>query len=197
MKSMFMAYSVGEPVTSVRSRRSAPRSAAGAGARQHTEMPHGSDSQPSGLATSYRGVRSAARPRELEPPRARSQDWQSIRRALNEIAYFQANQRQIGRLNMDECCKSPKGRSPASRRQACPECGVAGIAVGEPTIAHHLSTPASWTPSAARHFFCASPTCDTVYFGDDGSRITRDRLHTRVGIKDRSEEHTSELQSRP
>lgn len=85
---------------------------------------------------------------------------------------------------MDECCKSPKGRSPASSRQACPECGVAGIAVGEPTIAHHLSTPASWTPSAARHFFCASPTCDTVYFGDDGSRITRDRLHTRVGIKD-------------
>lgn len=85
---------------------------------------------------------------------------------------------------MDQSGKTREKHTTSARRSACPECGTGSQEVSEQTIVRHLSTPASWEPSAARHYFCANPGCDTVYFGDDGSRIPRAMLHTRVGIKD-------------
>jgi len=39
-------------------------------------------------------------------------------------------------------------------------------------------------PGAARYFFCEDPACDVVYFGDDGSTLSKSRLRTRVGVKE-------------
>ncbi len=78
--------------------------------------------------------------------------------------------------------------SPRSAKQACPACGRAGAEVSARTIAHHIAAAWRWTPSAERHFFCASPACQVVYFGADGATIRQAQLRTRVGIKDADEE---------
>lgn len=52
------------------------------------------------------------------------------------------------------------------------------------TIAHHIKEPWAWTPSASRYFFCEDPNCEAVYFGDDGSLISKRQPRTLVGIKE-------------
>lgn len=85
---------------------------------------------------------------------------------------------------MDNCCTVSEPRASHSRKHPCPTCGVGCTDVSADTIIHHLSQPSNWSPCAGRYCFCASPDCDVVYVGSDGSTITRDALRTRVGIKE-------------
>lgn len=41
-----------------------------------------------------------------------------------------------------------------------------------------------WRQTAKRFFFCDDPSCDVVYFGDDGSTILKQQLRTGVGVKE-------------
>lgn len=89
-----------------------------------------------------------------------------------------------GRTQMEKCCAVSPARPLYADRKSCPDCGTAATLVAEDTIRNHLKTPWNWTPRAGRHHFCPSPDCDTVYFSDDGTRLGREALRTRIGIKE-------------
>jgi hypothetical protein len=54
------------------------------------------------------------------------------------------------------------------------------------TILHHIKRPWAWEEKTQGYYFCADPDCDVVYFGDDGSVITRSQVRTTVGVKETS-----------
>jgi hypothetical protein len=56
------------------------------------------------------------------------------------------------------------------------------------TISHHIREPWAWVPTAARYFFCKDPECEVVYFGDDGSTISKSQLRTPLGVKERADD---------
>lgn len=87
---------------------------------------------------------------------------------------------------MSNCCSSPDGNNAHPNKIRCPADGNECMEVSVRTIIHHLKTPWSWTPFAAHYFFCDSPGCDVVYFGDDHSVIRKSQLRTAVGVKEPS-----------
>lgn len=86
---------------------------------------------------------------------------------------------------MGDCCPSSgcDARHPQKRR--CPVNGAECSEVSVRTIAHHIREPWGWTPSDEHYYFCDAPDCDAVYFGDDGSVVSKSMLRTRVGAKER------------
>jgi hypothetical protein len=54
-------------------------------------------------------------------------------------------------------------------------------------MAHHLKQAWVWNEGDCRHFFCDTPGCDVVYFGEDGSVIRKSAVRTTVGAKDASD----------
>lgn len=85
---------------------------------------------------------------------------------------------------MADCCRSACGGSSPANKHACPENVLEYTEVSTRTIIHHLKQPWRWAVTAHRYYFCDNPSCDVVYFGDDGSVIHRDDLRTAVGIKE-------------
>lgn len=51
--------------------------------------------------------------------------------------------------------------------------------------------PWRWNAKQQSYYFCDDPDCDVVYFGQDDSVITRDKLRTRVGVKQNSPDATA------
>jgi len=88
--------------------------------------------------------------------------------------------------DMSDCRSMPSRDSGHPKKQRCPANGQEYAEVSARTIAHHVKESWAWTPRAERYFFCADPACDVVYFGDDGSVLTKSQLRTRVGAKERT-----------
>jgi hypothetical protein len=74
------------------------------------------------------------------------------------------------------------------KKHHCPVNGHEYSDVVARTIAHHLKNAWDWKPTANRYFFCDDPSCDVVYFGDDGSTILKTELRTSLGVKESSED---------
>ena len=85
---------------------------------------------------------------------------------------------------MADCCSTPETNTSAATKHPCPLDGKECAEVSARTIAYHLREVWKWTATAERYFFCADPACPVVYFGSDGSTITKNQLRTRVGLKD-------------
>lgn len=88
---------------------------------------------------------------------------------------------------MSDCCSSP-GATAAPHKRNCPASGTESAEVSPRTLLHHLKAPWAWEAKAQRYFFCADPACDVVYFGEDGSTLSKADLRTIVGIKDTSDD---------
>ena len=86
---------------------------------------------------------------------------------------------------MTTCCASCSC-SATPRKHPCPVNGHEYAEVSARTIAHHIKKAWSWRQTANRYFFCSDPSCDVVYFGDDGSTIVRSQMRTPVGVKEAS-----------
>jgi len=86
---------------------------------------------------------------------------------------------------MSDCC-SPSCQTDAPRKRKCPASGVEGVEVSMTTILHHVKSPWTWQARQQGYYFCADPECDVVYFGEDGSTITKSELRTTVGVKEAS-----------
>jgi hypothetical protein len=89
---------------------------------------------------------------------------------------------------MSECCSSSGCNDIHPKKQRCPVNGHECSEVGVRTIAHHIKEAWHWQSTAKRYFFCDDPTCELVYFGDDGSRILKSQLRTPVGVKEVSDD---------
>ncbi len=86
---------------------------------------------------------------------------------------------------MSECCSSTRKTSPP-RKHKCPVNGIEYPAVSLRTILHHIQRPWAWTASDQEYYFCADPSCDVVYFGENGKVITKSQMRHPVGIKENS-----------
>lgn len=83
---------------------------------------------------------------------------------------------------MSDCCSSAQ-----PKKSRCPACGNECAEVSARTMAHHLKQAWTWQDRGCRYFFCGSPACEVVYFGEDGSVIGNAAVRTPVGAKDASD----------
>lgn len=80
-------------------------------------------------------------------------------------------------------------RCPESSEKSTPGTGVCPIdskpyaLVKFETLLHHIKNPNEKDLKQQGYYFCSSPDCNVVYFGEDKSIITRDELHQDVGQK--------------
>ena len=89
---------------------------------------------------------------------------------------------------MANCCSSSGCTVTHPTKNRCPANGHEYSEVSATTITHHLKESWSWMKTANRYFFCDDPSCEVVYFGDDGSTIPKSKLRTSVGIKEASDD---------
>ena len=73
-----------------------------------------------------------------------------------------------------------------SNKRCCPHNGLSYSAVSIETVRHHLKKPLADTLTGQHYFFCDSPDCDVVYFGDDDSVLLNTDMQTPVGQKHRA-----------
>jgi len=89
---------------------------------------------------------------------------------------------------MSDCCESDGAEDRRARKRPCPLNGRACAEVPIDTIFHHVHEAWRWVPTAPHYFFCDDPSCELVYFGDDGSSIPKSQMRTLVGVKAASDE---------
>lgn len=87
---------------------------------------------------------------------------------------------------MGDCCSSSGCDVKHPKKRRCPVSGSECPEVSVRTILHHIKAAWQWTPSAEHYYFCGDADCDVVYFGDDGSLVSRSGLRTRVGQKEQA-----------
>lgn len=85
---------------------------------------------------------------------------------------------------MSDCCHSACTTEMPSKTHVCPINGQEYKPVSLRTILHHISSPWVWVEKQQGYYFCDDPNCDVVYFGEDGSVITKAEIRTTVGIKE-------------
>lgn len=95
---------------------------------------------------------------------------------------------------MSDCCtiqESGGGCEPllsdknaSTRTQAgCSDCGTGGLPVERQTILHHVRHEHLDRVNSEAYRFCPGPQCEVVYYGDDGTRFTKDDLRELVAAK--------------
>lgn len=89
---------------------------------------------------------------------------------------------------MTDCCSKDSPGSSSPRKKCCP--GHGGDCSGVPykTVLHHISEPWSLQLKDQAWYFCDNADCDVVYFALDDTVINKDRLRTRLGVKDKSDD---------
>lgn len=92
---------------------------------------------------------------------------------------------------MGNCCSSGSKQSSADATEIpgtahCPADGRSCRRVELRTVLHHLKRPHANRPTTQGYYFCDNQECDVVYFGQDGSVITRHDVRSEVGQKSRS-----------
>ena len=87
---------------------------------------------------------------------------------------------------MSDCCSTSCNSNQLPNKYKCPVNGQEYKQVALKTILHHIKEPWKWTGKQQSYYFCDDPDCDVVYFGEDDSTVTRNKLRTLVGIKEKS-----------
>jgi len=87
-------------------------------------------------------------------------------------------------MSMD-CCAA--GKHQAVGQTACPSCATVGRVVADETIHAMLEPTQALSLLAIGRRFCGTPSCEIVYYGDDGRAVTKDEIPIRVGLKERED----------
>lgn len=69
------------------------------------------------------------------------------------------------------------------KKAVCPVNGQDYHRVERKTLLHHLQKPWQVELPEQGYYFCDSPDCDVVYFGQDKQTFTQVELRTLVGLK--------------
>jgi hypothetical protein len=67
---------------------------------------------------------------------------------------------------------------------ACPSCGAAGRPVADKTIRAILTPAHASSMLAVERRFCRTPSCEVVYYREDGRAIAKREVPVRVGLKE-------------
>lgn len=81
------------------------------------------------------------------------------------------------------CCPAPVA---AEGRPACSGCSTTGALVDLPTVKALLIESALARLNSAVFYFCADPSCATVYFSADGQRFVTTELRVSVWHKEQA-----------
>lgn len=84
-----------------------------------------------------------------------------------------------------DCCAVSKQL--ALGETACPSCATVGRVVGDETIEAILNPTQAHALLAVGRWFCGTPSCEVVYYGDDGRTLTKREIPFRVGLKERED----------
>ncbi len=84
-----------------------------------------------------------------------------------------------------DCCSVAKKH--AASGSACPSCGIGGRVVADETIEAILEPAQALSLLAVGRRFCRTPSCEVVYYGDDGRAVTKSEIPIRVGLKERQD----------
>ena len=82
---------------------------------------------------------------------------------------------------MPDCCET---RVRAPRRAPCPITGTSGTRVGLQTVKAILKDSSLRRFRPATYYFCSEPTCDVVYFSQQGELYSKDDVRTTVWQKE-------------
>lgn len=83
------------------------------------------------------------------------------------------------------CCCSGTNNERRPATEFCAECGGKGRVVERRTLDHLLRASVQRSLGAGPYYFCATPTCEVVYFSSSDSAVLRkDELRVRVGLKE-------------
>jgi hypothetical protein len=83
------------------------------------------------------------------------------------------------------CCSVAKQYTVGG--SACPSCGIGGRVVADETIEAILEPAQALSLLAVGRRFCGTPSCEIVYYGDDGRAVTKSEVPIRVGLKERED----------
>jgi len=89
---------------------------------------------------------------------------------------------------MSDCCSSNTSSCTNNRKRPCPVDGGECSEVKMGTITHHLKSPWRYPLKSQKYYFCDSPECGVVYFGEDEHTIPMSDLRTPVGQKQSGDE---------
>ena len=84
-----------------------------------------------------------------------------------------------------DCCAGEKQH--AVSQSACPSCAAVGRVVSDLTIQAILKPAQALSLLAVGRRFCGTPSCEVVYYGDDGRAVTKSEVPIRVGLKERED----------
>ena len=84
---------------------------------------------------------------------------------------------------MNDCCAVRKQH--AVGRIGCTSCGTVGRVVSDKTLQAILQPPQALTLLAVGRRFGGTPSCQIVYYGDDGRAVTKSEVPIRLGLKER------------
>lgn len=90
---------------------------------------------------------------------------------------------------MNDCCNTAT-RPDYPKKAVCPLNGQSYQRVERKTLLHHLLKPWQLDLPEQAYYFCDSPDCDVVYFGQDTQTFTQAELRTRVGQKSNQADRT-------
>jgi hypothetical protein len=82
---------------------------------------------------------------------------------------------------MSDCCEASV-RAP--RESPCPVTGTSGIRVGLQTVKAILRNSSLRRLRPVTHYFCPEPTCDVVYFSEQGELYSKNDVRTTVWQKE-------------
>ena len=84
-----------------------------------------------------------------------------------------------------DCCAVAQQH--AVSQTACPSCATVGRVVADETIQAILKPAQALSLLAVGRRFCGTPSCEVVYYGDDGRAVMKDEIPIRVGLKERDD----------
>lgn len=90
---------------------------------------------------------------------------------------------------MSDCCNTDSSTG-YPKKAVCPVNGQAYQHVERKTLLHHLQKPWLIDLPEQGYYFCDSPDCDVVYFGQDKTTFTQAELRTAVGQKSLNDNRT-------
>jgi hypothetical protein len=90
-----------------------------------------------------------------------------------------------------DCCDAASESGKAYPRQAvCPVNGKTYKYIPRKTLLQHVRFPLNQHLLEQGYYFCSSPQCDVVYFGEDGAVISSADIRESVGQKRVNAERT-------
>lgn len=85
---------------------------------------------------------------------------------------------------MIDCCKAPGESQRQGDHLRCRQCGYEGQPVGRITVQALLKPEARGEVNGSQYVFCETPTCPVVYYAADGTRLRKEQVRVRVGLKE-------------